>query len=235
MQNRYVGDIGDYIKYALLRALCAGRRLSVAWYLYPDESHNNDGKHVKYLDHPEKWQAYDKDLFDALSKIVKEDKRNVSAVADSGLLGDTVFSEKILDADSIPIKKRKEWRESWFAQVLKETEDSEVVFADPDNGLCEDNKFNPSRKKDWKRLPLKEALLLGQKRTAILYHHNTMFKGGHGQEIQYWFRKLPFGTIALYCRAFSCRTFFVLNPSSEMRQRAKEFADRWGRYVVLVE
>lgn len=36
MQNRYTGDIGDYVKYALLRALIKGHRLDVAWYLSPN-------------------------------------------------------------------------------------------------------------------------------------------------------------------------------------------------------
>ena len=30
MQNPYTGDIGDYVKYGLLRALAEGRRLGVA-------------------------------------------------------------------------------------------------------------------------------------------------------------------------------------------------------------
>ena len=37
MQNRYVGDIGDFGKYGLLRALYHGRQLGVAWYLCPDD------------------------------------------------------------------------------------------------------------------------------------------------------------------------------------------------------
>ncbi len=37
MQNRYVGDIGDYAKYSLLRALSRGCKLGVSWYLFPDE------------------------------------------------------------------------------------------------------------------------------------------------------------------------------------------------------
>lgn len=37
MQNRYVGDIGDFAKYGLLWALSPQKRLGVAWYLYPDE------------------------------------------------------------------------------------------------------------------------------------------------------------------------------------------------------
>jgi hypothetical protein len=35
MQNRYVGDIGDYLKLGILRALSRGHRLGVAWWLYP--------------------------------------------------------------------------------------------------------------------------------------------------------------------------------------------------------
>jgi hypothetical protein len=39
MQNRYVGDIGDYVKLAILRALSSCRSLGVAWWLFSDESH----------------------------------------------------------------------------------------------------------------------------------------------------------------------------------------------------
>ena len=38
MQNRYVGDIGDYLKLGILRALSPGYHLGVAWWLFPDES-----------------------------------------------------------------------------------------------------------------------------------------------------------------------------------------------------
>ena len=53
MQDRYAGDIGDFMKLGLIRALVAGdppRRLGVNWYLCADESHNADGKHIGYLD-----------------------------------------------------------------------------------------------------------------------------------------------------------------------------------------
>lgn len=44
MQNRYVGDVGDFGKYHLLKALCRGDdgkaalSLGVVWYLVPDEN-----------------------------------------------------------------------------------------------------------------------------------------------------------------------------------------------------
>jgi hypothetical protein len=51
MQDRYVGDVGDFAKYALLRRLCGqpgerAIRLGVVWCLFPDESLTNDGRHI---------------------------------------------------------------------------------------------------------------------------------------------------------------------------------------------
>ena len=47
MQDRYVGDIGDFVKYGLLRALGKGKRLGVAWYLpaAADLTGSGDGRH----------------------------------------------------------------------------------------------------------------------------------------------------------------------------------------------
>ena len=70
MQDKYVGDIGDFGKYSLLNAVSQGSLLGVAWYKYPDET-NNDGKHIDYLDQGEKWRRLDPDVFDGLIKIVR--------------------------------------------------------------------------------------------------------------------------------------------------------------------
>lgn len=50
MQNRYTGDIGDFSKLGLLRVLSnAGFRIGLNSHLTPNETHNDDGKHIKYL------------------------------------------------------------------------------------------------------------------------------------------------------------------------------------------
>ena len=50
MQNTYTGDVGDFVKYAFMRLFsCAGSRPALAWYLFPDEKHNDDGKHIAYI------------------------------------------------------------------------------------------------------------------------------------------------------------------------------------------
>ena len=49
MKNQYVGDIGDFGKYSMLRAFIdAGIKVGVNWYLTEDDG-SNDGKFMDYL------------------------------------------------------------------------------------------------------------------------------------------------------------------------------------------
>ena len=88
MQNQYVGDIGDFGKYGLLRAISGDPlRLGVVWYLFPDEPTKEpgkgDGKFIDYLCHPtakeRKLIECDPFLYDKLHKIVidENDRRVV--------------------------------------------------------------------------------------------------------------------------------------------------------------
>ena len=79
MQNQYVGDIGDFGKYGLLRALAGDPlRLGVIWHLFPDEPPKEpgkgDGKFIDYLCNPKprdsKLRDCDSYLYDELLKIV---------------------------------------------------------------------------------------------------------------------------------------------------------------------
>jgi len=137
MQNRYVGDIGDYGKYALLRSIAGtGLTLGVNWYLTPDENHNSDGKHTSYL-HKKNFSDYDNELYYILKTIVENDRRNVSSVQKSGVLPlNTMYYDSILDltGNTNPLKRRM-LRQSWHNAALSSLKDCEIVFLDPDNGL----------------------------------------------------------------------------------------------------
>ena len=233
MQDRYTGDIGDYVKYGLLRALAEGSNLGVVWYLFPDEGHNADGRHIDYLKNPDLWRAHDPALFDALERIVAADKRKVSDIEVSGILGAARFSSERLLAPELTPAQRRVWRSRWFENVQAALRGCDLVFADPDNGLCEDVKFQSDRVKDWKRMPVNEAKALAKGRTAIIYHHNTRQKGGHEQEIADWIERLGADTLALRWRAYSSRTFFILNPTPSMDELLKRFAQEWGPKAEL--
>jgi len=51
MQNKYVGNVGDFGKYGMLRALFQNSplKLGVNWCLVEKEEKKNDGKHTAYL------------------------------------------------------------------------------------------------------------------------------------------------------------------------------------------
>jgi hypothetical protein len=92
MQNRYVGDIGDFVKLGVLCALSPGYRLGVAWWLIPDEDHSKDGRHIGYLKLPERWRQFDPQLFDALHQIVSEGQRHVYALEAVKVLPNAIFA-----------------------------------------------------------------------------------------------------------------------------------------------
>ena len=232
MQNRYTGDIGDYVKLALLRALASGRKLGVAWYLYPDESHNDDGKHIAYLRDPNCWRGLDPDLFDTLVDVVRGE-RSVARLEASAILAADYFDAP-LQTGNYPPSLRSEARNQWFSDLQSALSGCDLVFADPDNGLTDDQPTRLKTSDFGKRLPLSEAKALADVRSAIIYHHNTRFRGGHDLEVEHWLSELG-NAIAIRANAFSCRTFFLINPDDELRGRAEAFCARWKDYRVSLQ
>lgn len=235
MQDSYVGDIGDLAKLGLLRALGREKRqLGVAWYLYPHEE-GTDGQHIEYLGQPEIWRPLDSLLFDGLQGIIARwrsglGERSVSDATYLNLLPGTIVADEVLcnhpRSDDEP--GRSDWRHCWFARVMERLRDCDLVFADPDSGLCDDRKFHyDGRAGNWKKLPLSEALKLAKGRTAVVYHHNTRFTGGHRAEIQHWMERLVGCTHAFRCRRFGNRTFFVLNADDPTLVKLESFGEEW--------
>ena len=242
MRDRYVGDIGDFAKYGLLRAIGTGKRLGVAWYLCVDSeaaqkseaAQEGDGRHTAYLQRPDEWRHLDGDLFDTLKKLIDEKRRLVSEIEKSGILGSADFAGEPVDVTQVAVRERESWQRAWFERVRNALAACDLVFADPDNGLYPDERFNPARKENAKRIPLSEALALADGRTAVIYHHNSMLRGGHILEIQNWMSRLPGRTYAWYWRRWSNRTFFILNPDSEIEHLVNDFAQRWSECGTLL-
>lgn len=134
MQNRYVGDIGDYLKLGILRALSPGHRLGVAWWLHPDEDHNKDGRHIGYLQRPDEWRHFAPPLFDALAEIVAANQRDVAALEATDLLRGAIFASGMIPSYR-PIAGRRRSRQEWFAGIRRKLLGCDLVFVDPDNGL----------------------------------------------------------------------------------------------------
>ena len=158
MQDRFVGDIGDFGKYGLLRALTGiypplppEERLSlgVVWY-YREE------KGLDYLRESEKYRICDEDLFPQLSKIVAGSTRTIAEIEKSGILGsETSFY-------SNPVPQGKNQRESWLSNALKLTKGNDIVFIDPDNGIQFNEKMSSkhARISEVKQFPIHEQTII---------------------------------------------------------------------------
>lgn len=235
MQNRYVGDIGDYLKLGILRALSPGYRLGVAWWLYPDESHNRDGRHIGYLQRPERRRHYDRMLFDALAGIVSSNQRHVPTLEAANLLPDALFASEMIPTDG-PLSERRRARNKWFDRMKATLADADLLFVDPDNGL-ESSGFRHSIPRAGKSVLFSELQELARPgRCLIVYHHHTRRKGGHHAEIEYWIDRLQTNGFprvdALRAIPFSPRVYFLLGASPDIRHHAERIAVHWGGLIT---
>jgi hypothetical protein len=147
VQHRYVGDVGDFLTYGLLRVLCKAGigRLGVIWYLVADETHNADGRHVTYLAPGnrigQQLRECDPSLFDAMRAIVDSGHRSVASVERARVLpASTRFY-------SVPLRRAtrgdgggrasaRPYRQTWLRRAVHATRDCDAVFLDPDNGIA---------------------------------------------------------------------------------------------------
>lgn len=129
MKNQYFGDINDYLKYALLRALSGGGELRtlVAWMLTPDDG-SGDGRKLGYLSQPARYRPLDPELFDFLTTAAGHPDRGVSLIEVSGLLPDSRYHSEFL-SDALPA------REKYFRELAGLYPEADWVFFDPDNGF----------------------------------------------------------------------------------------------------
>lgn len=234
MQDRWVGDIGDYAKFAILRALSPGRRLGVAWWLHPTYGPRGDGTHIGYLDAPQQWKHLDPVLFDVLRRIVGSGQRHISAIERENLIpGTAFFGEPVPIAG--PASSRPVRRSEWLSRLDKSLRDSDLLFIDPDNGL-EPARFDTRSARAGRSVSLDEMRALARpERTLIVYHHQTRRAGGHLEELAYWadrLRRIGFERVdVLRARPFSVRAFFILGSDDVMRHRAAELARRWANRI----
>ncbi len=176
MKNQYVGDIGDYGKYGLLRFLVDHDiRIGVNWYLTEDDG-SADGRFTHYLKQPSE-ETYDSQLYKALKKIAFRKKKTVQMVEDSGIIPGATFYNDILMSSSLEAGARDSFRKQWFDASFPLLQDAELIFADPDNGI---SYRKTARTKDSEKfiLPDEVARYYDKGKNVVYYCH----KGRRKQE-----------------------------------------------------
>ena len=140
MKNQYVGDVGDYGKYGMLRFLAdRGVKVGVNWYLTENDG-TTDGKHTKYLNRSRD-EKFDPHIFGELKKIAggedeeRRAKKNVQMIEAANLIPDAVYFNDYLPVDGSTVRARAIDRRRWFEDSLLSLKEADLVFADPDNGI----------------------------------------------------------------------------------------------------
>lgn len=243
MQNRYVGDIGDFGKYGLLRALTGGTlRLGVAWYLFPDEKGTGDGKFIDYLWKPtaKHLRGCDLDLSRELHKIVvEENDRRVARIQKGGILpDDTDYYEQALSyLPREPGDSRRKRRAEWLKRALEATKEADVVFLDPDNGISE--KAMQFRKTGPKRVFLEDLCQFYERGQSLVIYHHLGRQGTAPEQIKYWATRLqehlglPHLPWSLWYHRGTARVYFIVprdNHRDELKMLVKSFmGSPWGK------
>lgn len=134
MQNRYVGDIGDFGKLGLLRSLHrSGLTIGINWYLVPSGGPNGDGSLTDYLKNTD-FTDYDEVLWRSLGEIVECGPRKVAALECDAILPAKHYSA-LLDFSGLTKFDREKLRARWHSDAVNALRGCDLVFVDPDNGL----------------------------------------------------------------------------------------------------
>ena len=245
MQNRYTGDIGDFSKLGLLRALqSAGFSIGLNWYLTPDETHNSDGRHVDYL-YQNEYRECDPSLWLGLKAIVDEDTREVRFMEKDNILKATFFSDCLDFSDGDGCGKRKckpkaeraALRGDWFGRSLARLAGKDIVCVDPDNGLVVPSAKGKPKENKYV-LPEELASYSAQGSTVVYYQHKARYKDEHyAKQLKALLRREDFpgaSGLALKFEKVSQRYYmFIVQPRHrEMVEKTVRgmLSTDWGKH-----
>lgn len=239
MQNRYAGDIGDFGKLGLLRALRAsGLSVGVNWYLVPNENHNDDGRFVQYL-RDDSFRQCDEELWMKLNRIVSGE-RNVSVIQNAHLL-DAVYFPDVLDFSGKTKAERKADREMWHAKALAELSGVDLVFVDPDNGLLVPS-ADGKRKENKYVTPKELADYYKQGSSVVYYQHKArvsdpVYTERHKKLIASAGFEGASGLGLRFCRTSLRYYFFIMQPKHKaaiINAVNEMLVTAWGDCFTLI-
>lgn len=224
MKHQYVGDINDYRKYALLRALSVGgaNRIGVCWMLTASDG-SSDGNKLSYLQQPDRYCHFDPELFDILAHAASEpDRRRLPTIEDSGAVPGARYYNELLPDELLG-------RAAFMDQCAATFVNADLLFFDPDNGL--EVSLPKGRKNSSKYLYLDEvAAFYEAGKSLLIYQHfprveRAAFMASRVQQLR---RTAPGCAVWAFTTAHVV-FFLLVHPDSPARLAvaAMEACGRW--------
>ncbi len=137
MQERYLGDVHDFLKYRFLRHIKNSTNFAIGlnWYLTQpkdvDPKNTNDGEkrfHLKGLN-SKQWLKWDSELFNNLKFFNHHSERKLNKYYKLNILDKgTVYYDA--QVPTCPIKRME-----WHKKAMTQFKNSNLIFLDPDNGF----------------------------------------------------------------------------------------------------
>ena len=127
MKVQYFGDVNDYRKFALLKALSGkGFKIGVCW---TEADGSCQGDNRSYLRQPDKWRGYDPALFDALALAPATPTiEDFLRVENEALIPSAIFFNEFTSDGLVG-------RGAYHRACMNAFKACELTFFDPDNGL----------------------------------------------------------------------------------------------------
>jgi len=226
MKNQYFGDISDYMKYGLLRALqsTGDSRLLVAWLLTPDDN-KRDGRFRSYLQEPDKWKRFDPKLYSWLaSKRLSTCTPRVSLIEESRLLPRARFYSAL-------VPDKRDERDRWREGLLKSAEGMDLVFLDPDNGIEVKSKpigyKGSSKYVSWREI---SDLWSGGCSVLIYQHFPHVPRDEYAQRMMIEVKRRTGATLAFKFRTAHVLFLLAIQKRHEksLRNGVSSLRNRWG-------
>ena len=257
MRHKYIGDVGDFGKYGLLRLLhksAPRKRLGVLWYLTDEPEQTNDGGHDGYLfrgssGYRNSFLQCDPELYRKMLRIRESGVLNLSQIQNGDILpsSTTFFDEPVPSGRSGDHNLGRgawECRHQWHANAIRSLRASDYIFADPDNGVilpgsAKSNDAKPSHKHAyWCEI---SDFLIGGK-AVVSYHHLGRQHGGHVKIIKETIARisdLGYRCLAVHYRRGSARAFLLI-PSSTAQlnwfaNTCRSFVATWSEHCSVIE
>lgn len=166
MKNQYFGDVNDYLKYGLLRCIQAatGQPIGVHWMLTENDG-STDGELRQYLRDRDTWGGCDRELHDALSRLLEPQVLpHVDHARAWSLVPDAAYFAGLVPDDPHP-------RERQFQDATAALSHCPVLFLDPDNGV-EVKSVGYGRKHSSKYVYWRElTALYARGHSLVVYQH----------------------------------------------------------------
>lgn len=239
MQDAFVGDVGDFGKYALLNALAgADVPLGVMWFNNPVAVANGDGGFTNY----QRLQHCDRELYGKLQKIVNGNRCILEIERSDILPSNTRFYSEFVPVPRNPCSspqlaaRQSAEREDWFKRGFEKLAEASLVFFDPDNGLPPSGMGKHVKSSGLYTFLDETAACLASGKSVVLYQHLRRGSSVDSQIAE----QMPilqcgtFGCWAVSFHRWSVRFFYILSASPEhdmlLRRRTNQFINGpWGK------